>query len=123
MPQQGDGQRSQPRPAHCASPRARASQHDGERGRVLLTRFYPDPKGNPMIEVLPVPQGRKKPKQMGLYKVWHDPPPALRVPEIPEIPVVAQPAVSSTGPVVATGIEDPDDANEFDDDDEDDDDE
>lgn len=35
-------------------------------------RVFHDEKGHPSIEIQPVPQGRKKNKVMGLYKIWHD---------------------------------------------------
>lgn len=43
--------------------------------RGLIVRVFEDEKGHPSIEVQPVPQGRKKNKIIGLYKIWHDPDP------------------------------------------------
>jgi hypothetical protein len=41
----------------------------------IIERIWADDRGHPMIEIRPVPQGRKKNKIMGLYKIWHDPDP------------------------------------------------
>ncbi len=46
--------------------------------RGVIKAFSTDPKGNPLVEIEPTPKGRKKNKIMGLFKFWHDPPPALR---------------------------------------------
>jgi hypothetical protein len=41
----------------------------------IVKRLFEDERGHPMIEIEPVPKGRKKNKEMGLYKMWHDPDP------------------------------------------------
>lgn len=41
----------------------------------VVKRLFEDERGHPMIEIEPVPKGRKKNKTMGLYKIWHDPDP------------------------------------------------
>lgn len=40
--------------------------------RGIIVKLYEDAKGHPTIDVQPVPQGRKKIKTIGLYKIWHD---------------------------------------------------
>lgn len=41
----------------------------------VIRQFGKDKHGNPTIIIEPVPKGRKKDKEMGLFKIWHDPPP------------------------------------------------
>lgn len=43
--------------------------------RGIIKEFGKDKHGNPTIVIEPVPKGRKKDKEMGLFKIWHDPPP------------------------------------------------
>jgi hypothetical protein len=38
-----------------------------------LVRMFTDDRGVPMVEIEPIPKGRKKPKTMGLFKFWHLP--------------------------------------------------
>jgi len=52
-------------------------KYKNHHGKIVA--FGVDPKGNPTIEIEPIPKGRKQNKVMGLFKIWHDPPPALRV--------------------------------------------
>ena len=47
-------------------------------GHGKIVGFSADGKGNPTVEIEPIPKGRKKNRVMGLFKIWHDPPPALR---------------------------------------------
>jgi hypothetical protein len=49
----------------------------------VITDLSTDHKGNPTVTVTPVPQGRKQPKEMQLFKIWQDPPPALQAPTEP----------------------------------------
>lgn len=35
-----------------------------------LTRMFVDERGVPMVEIEPIPLGRKKPKVMSLFKFW-----------------------------------------------------
>jgi len=39
----------------------------------ILNKIFMDEKGHPAVEILPVPQGRKKPVIMQMYKFWHTP--------------------------------------------------
>lgn len=41
----------------------------------ILRRVFVDEKGQPMIEIEPVPKGRKKNRVMSLFRIWHDPNP------------------------------------------------
>lgn len=41
--------------------------------RGVVKRLFIDEKGNPSVEIEPVPKGRKKNKIMGLYKIWKTP--------------------------------------------------
>jgi hypothetical protein len=41
----------------------------------ILVRVFVDEKGQPMIEIQPVPKGRKKNRIMSLFRIWHDPKP------------------------------------------------
>lgn len=50
-------------------------KYKNKKGRIVSVGL--DVKGNPIIEIEPVPKGRKKNQIIGLYKIWHDPPPAL----------------------------------------------
>lgn len=38
-------------------------------GRIV--RFLDDGKGNPAVEIEPIPKGRKQNKTFGLFKIWH----------------------------------------------------
>lgn len=44
-------------------------------GRIV--GFGKDHKGNPTVEIEPIPKGRKKNKVMGLFKIWKNPPPEV----------------------------------------------
>lgn len=46
-------------------------KYKNKRGRIL--RFYIDDRGVPMVEIEPIPKGRKKNREMGLYNFWHLP--------------------------------------------------
>lgn len=46
-------------------------------GRIVA--FGQDDKGNPTVEIEPIPKGRKKNKVMTLFKIWHKDRVALRV--------------------------------------------
>lgn len=46
-------------------------KYKNKKGRIV--GMGADPKGNPTIEIEPIPKGRKKNKVMGLYKIWKDP--------------------------------------------------
>lgn len=59
----------------------------------IIKEFGQDGHGNPTITIEPVPKGRKHDKVMGLFRVWHDPPPDQQ----------------PTEPVIAAGEEDEDD--------------
>lgn len=43
--------------------------------RGIIIRIFDDEKGHPTLEIEPVPKGRKQNKEIGLYKIWHDPNP------------------------------------------------
>jgi predicted double-glycine peptidase len=43
-------------------------KYKNKKGRIVAISV--DPKGNPTIEVEPIPKGRKQNKIMGLFKVW-----------------------------------------------------
>ena len=45
--------------------------------RGVIVGWGKDHKGNPTVLIDPVPKGRKSTKEMGLFKFWHDPPPAV----------------------------------------------
>lgn len=36
-----------------------------------IVRFFDDGKGNPMVEIEPVPKGKKKNKELALFKIRH----------------------------------------------------
>jgi hypothetical protein len=44
-------------------------KYKNKHGRIV--RFFRDEKGNPSIEIEPIPKGRKKNKIMTLFKIWH----------------------------------------------------
>lgn len=46
-------------------------KYKNKKGRVVA--FGQDHKGNPTIEIEPIPKGRKQNKVFGLYKIWHAP--------------------------------------------------
>ncbi len=46
-------------------------KYKNKRGKIL--RFFVDERGVPMMEIEPIPKGRKKNRLMGLYNVWHLP--------------------------------------------------
>lgn len=46
-------------------------KYKSKRGRIL--RFFTDHRGVPMVEIEPVPKGRKQNREMGLYNIWHLP--------------------------------------------------
>jgi DNA topoisomerase IB len=37
----------------------------------IVVRFYNDDRGIPTVEIEPVPKGRKKNRQIGVFKIWH----------------------------------------------------
>jgi hypothetical protein len=37
----------------------------------VVVKLFEDAAGHPLIEIEPVPKGRKKNVVMGLYKLWH----------------------------------------------------
>jgi hypothetical protein len=41
--------------------------------RGLVVRLFTDDRGVPMVEIEPVPKGRKKNKTFSLFKIWHAP--------------------------------------------------
>jgi hypothetical protein len=43
-------------------------KYKNKKGRIV--RFGDDGKGNPTVEIEPVPKGKKKNKTMGLFKIW-----------------------------------------------------
>lgn len=43
-------------------------KYKNKKGRIV--RFTQDDKGNPQVEIEPVPKGRKQNKTMGLFKIW-----------------------------------------------------
>lgn len=51
-------------------------KYKNKHGKIVA--FHADKHGNPVVEIEPIPKGRKQNKVMGLYKIWHDPPPDQR---------------------------------------------
>lgn len=47
-------------------------KYKNKKGRIVSIGM--DPKGHPIVEIEPIPKGRKKNKVFGLYKIWHAPP-------------------------------------------------
>lgn len=43
----------------------------------VIVGWGKDHKGNPTVLIDPVPKGRKQTKEMGLFTLWHNPPPAI----------------------------------------------
>jgi hypothetical protein len=39
--------------------------------RGIIKRLFKDEKGNPSVEIEPVPKGRKQNKILTLFKIWH----------------------------------------------------
>jgi hypothetical protein len=39
--------------------------------RGVIVRLFTDERGNPAVEIEPVPKGRKKNKIFGLFRMWH----------------------------------------------------
>lgn len=37
----------------------------------IIVRLFKDEKGNPAVEIEPVPKGRKKNRILTLFKIWH----------------------------------------------------
>lgn len=37
----------------------------------VIVRLFKDEKGNPAVEIEPVPKGRKQNKVITLFKIWH----------------------------------------------------
>lgn len=56
--------------------------------RGIIRNIGVDVKGNPIVEIEPVPKGRKQNKVMQLFKIWHDPPPALRVETVKQAEII-----------------------------------
>jgi len=46
-------------------------KYKNKRGKIVA--FGLDEKGNPTVDVEPIPKGRKKTFTMGLYKIWKAP--------------------------------------------------
>ena len=46
-------------------------KYKNKKGRVV--GFTRDHKGNPLVEIEPIPKGRKQNKVFGLFRIWHDP--------------------------------------------------
>lgn len=46
-------------------------KYKNKRGKVV--NFGRDRKGNPLVEIEPIPKGRKQNKVFGLFRIWHDP--------------------------------------------------
>ena len=44
----------------------------------VIVGWGEDHKGNPTVFIDPIPKGRKKTKEMGLFKFWHNPPPLIK---------------------------------------------
>ncbi len=44
-------------------------KYKNKKGRIV--RFSTNDKGQPIVEIEPVPKGRKKNKVMGLFKIWN----------------------------------------------------
>jgi hypothetical protein len=44
----------------------------------VIVGWGKDHKGNPTVFIDPIPKGRKKTKEMGLFKFWHNPPPLIK---------------------------------------------
>lgn len=44
--------------------------------RGIIKRLFTDDRGVPMVEIEPVPKGRKKNKTFSLFKIWHATPPS-----------------------------------------------
>ena len=57
--------------------------------RGVIRSLTVDPKGNPLVEIEPVPKGRKQNKVLQLFRIWHDPPPALAQQQAPSMQVMA----------------------------------
>lgn len=51
-------------------------KYKNKRGRIV--RFFLDDRAVPMVEIEPLPKGRKKNRLMGLYNFWHVPERRLR---------------------------------------------
>lgn len=81
-------------------------KYKNHHGKIVAFGF--DPKGNPTIEIEPIPKGRKQNKIMGLFKVWHDPPPALRLPQPPGI-VAPGPMIAEAAPEAGDDEDDDED--------------
>ena len=45
-------------------------KYKNHKGKVV--RVFKDDHGNPAIEVEPIPKGRKKNREIGVLKVWHE---------------------------------------------------
>ncbi len=43
-------------------------KYKNHRGRII--RFFNNPKGQPQVEIEPIPKGRKQNKVIGLFKIW-----------------------------------------------------
>ena len=44
-------------------------KYKNKKGKIV--RFLTNEKGQPLIEIEPIPKGRKKNKIMGLFKIWN----------------------------------------------------
>lgn len=50
-------------------------KYKNKKGKIVA--WGKDHKGNPTVEIEPIPKGRKKNKTIGLFKIWKYPPPAI----------------------------------------------
>jgi hypothetical protein len=57
-------------------------KYKNKKGKIV--RLFLDEKGHPSVEIQPIPQGRKKNKVFGLFKIWHAPPPGPPVHSNPD---------------------------------------
>lgn len=46
-------------------------KYKNHKGRII--KIYLDERGHPRVEIEPIPKGRKKPKDLGLFTIWHEP--------------------------------------------------
>ena len=45
-------------------------KYKNKKGRIV--RFGDDGKGNPTVEIEPIPKGKKQNKTLGLFKIWQE---------------------------------------------------
>ncbi len=46
-------------------------KYKSKKGKIV--GFGKDQKGNPTVTIEPIPKGRKKNKELGLFRIWHAP--------------------------------------------------